>query len=259
MIEPTTAPPKPAPLRPLPFAATILREALRTWAALLPRLLLLALLFTLPTIPFDFDDFGRALVAKEPLTELHHPWTIVVWLVASLILQGAAALLIEQRRDGGVPSLRALAIPLLRALLPMVAAALVLLAVVLFWTLPGIVLGSRWPACTPLLLIALWPMVVFALAPAVVAVERRPPLAALRRSFDLTRGARSSLFLTFVASFLAGTLLIVGIARLVEAAGAPPAVQFNVALSTILASDTFTAVLIATLYLALRQRKEAPP
>jgi hypothetical protein len=243
------------------FVARLLRESLRSWLRVLPWLLVPALLLTLPTIPFEFDDFKADLPPPATLADLRHPWTIFVHLVASLILPGAAALLILARRRGETPTVLPFLLAFGRLLLPLVAAAVVFLSVLLLWILPGVLVGSAYPAGVVLSLFALWPMVVFALATTVVAVERLPPLVAMRRSFELTRGVRSVVLLSLIAAMAAGMLLLYAGEWLAAALPATPLLRFNLGLVTLLVSDTFNAVLVANLYGALRQRQAAlvPP
>jgi hypothetical protein len=164
----------PEPLRAFVFVARLLRLTLRSWWSVLPWLLVPALLFTLPAIPYEFHDFTLQLTKPITLDQLPHPWTLLVRMFAALTLHGAAALLVLAQLRGEPLSIGALLGALGRLFLPMVATEVVLVGVVMVWLIPGAVLGSLWPAAALLLLLALWPVVVFSLAIPIVAVERLP-------------------------------------------------------------------------------------
>jgi hypothetical protein len=246
---------RPPPRTPFAFLLEVLRRSLRAWTGALPWLLVPALLLALPTLPFDFDDFRARLAAGGATIEPRHAWTPIAHLLALLLLQGAAATIVFPRLRGEPLALATVLRDVGRSALRIAAAGAIIAVLALLFAMPGVVLGAAHPALWPLRLLGLWPILVFLLAPPIVAVERTDALGALRRSAFLTAGARPLVALLVLLTALAGVVLV-GLVAMTMVVTSNVLLQFNLVLLAQLLSDTLTAVVGAVLYGELRRAKE---
>jgi hypothetical protein len=231
----------------------------RTVSVIASNIVTLAVLSLIPGLSLaaigdPFDDGSGGLTLPSFNTLLITAVLGLFYLASGVVLQGAVVHAAFTTLNGRRVSIGDCLATGLRYVVPLfligILATLGVVAGLLLLVIPGIMLAVMWIVVTP-----------------ACVVEHTGVPGAFRRSRELTRGYRWSIFgllvvlviLVFIATLVLGvlTVIVIGFSQggIAEIANFPAVEMLNSAMSTMLTS-VLTSTLAASIYYELRQIKE---